>query len=231
MRKRFWFLLALVAVAVVVFSVIGIKRLRAWSTEREASKLPKEEMLSAEDAPKPILVDEYGDPVTAEPGAVSRYMLSEEYANLSAKEKQAFQDQVVAAYSDPAIPSMGPGQLEVANMTEAQREYLQREGEPVMQRVEDTRMSRFFDLSEADQNAILDATVDRIEARMAAYARSGSSGRGGRGGDRPPVTDYPTHHLRRHNMGSPEGRAQRQEYWRRLNARMEERGVQAPWHR
>ncbi len=230
MRKRFWFLLVLIAIAAVVFSVIGIKRLRAWSAERKEGKLPAEEMLSAEEAPRPILVDEYGDPVTAEPGAVSRYMLSEEYADLSNTEKKAFQDQVVAAYSDPATPMMGPGQLGVANMTEAQQEYLRREGEPVMQRVEEVRHQRFFDLSEAEQNAILDATVDRIAAHMAARERGGGSG-GGRGGNRGPVTDYPTRHLRRHNMGSPEGRAQRQEYWRRLNARMEARGVEAPWHR
>ncbi len=234
MRKQFWFLLALIAIAVVVFSVMGI---RAWASSRNEGKLPHEEMLSADEAPRPVLVDEYGDPITVEPGAVSRYMLTQEYASLSAKEKQAFQDQVVAAYSDPALPipmMMAEGEegdrpMGGQNLTEAQREYLRQEAEPVMQRVEENRLARFFELSETEQDAIIDAHIDRMVAHMAEHARSGGGrGRDGRG-NRGQVTDYPTRHLRRMNMGSPETRAQWQEFGRRLHARMEERGVESPW--
>lgn len=230
MRKQYWFLLVLVAIGLIVLSVMGIKHLRARGAENAVVELSREDLLSADEAPRPELTDEYGDPAPADPGAVGRYMLSEEYADLSNAERREFQDQVVAANSDPAMVMEGPPMegppTERSDLTETQREYLRQEAEPMMRRIEENRLANFFSLSESEQNAIIDAHIDRMEARRAEWERRGGSDRGGRGGSRDTATSYPTRFLRHWSRRSPQTRSYMQELHRRMQARMEARGVE-----
>jgi hypothetical protein len=225
MRKQFWFLLVLVVIGVIVLSVMGIKHLRAWAKEKAKTDLPKEQMLIAEIAPRPVLVDEDGNPTREPAGSITQYMLTEEYNDLSAAEKREFHDQIVEAYSDPHTRPIFLEAL-LANddaLTEEQRAYLREEAGPVIERVEERRGERFFALSRDEQNAILDVVINMIEFGRRQWAERAANDENY---ERPTATEYPTEHLRARALRSSASRAREQEFWRRLQARMEERGLE-----
>ena len=123
------------------------------------------------------------DSMAEDPGAAARYMFSDEYRELSDSEKAKYKDAFVDAMSDPLLElnqgSRGRGERgdgergqrgergerpegERPEITDEQRAAFEEMGE-LRERISVARDEKFFQLEEADQNAVLDHRIERQE--------------------------------------------------------------------
>jgi hypothetical protein len=144
----------------------------------------------------------------------------------------------------------------IGELTDQQRQQLRQRREGEFRRREEERLNQFFALSPAERIKELDQQIDRMErwrkereqrrnrtttlANRDSGASGGPSGRGGPGGRDGGFRGGPgswtgaDRNERRQqylNSTTPQQRAMRTEYYRQLQQRMQQRGIQAPTRR
>lgn len=152
-------------------------------------------------------------------------------------ELQQMRDQVFA--SDP-LPEAQRDQLRdqfrqrVSSLTDDQRRALFAGGREQWRQREQQRMDAFFALSRADQQKQLDDSINRMLQRRNEQNQNpsagnrdgrGERGNGGGGGRNMTPAQRESRAKQRLDNSTPKERAQRAEYRRRMQERMQQRGI------
>jgi hypothetical protein len=120
-------------------------------------------------------------------------------------------------------------------LSDAQRRAVFAGGREQWQQRNQQRMDQFFAMSRADQQKRLDESINRMLERQKDQNQNGagnrnarSGGNGGRGGDRGrnmTPAQRESRAKQRLDRSSPKERAQRDEFRRRMQERMQQRGI------
>ncbi len=235
MRKQFWFLLVLVVIALIAMGAYGLSR---WLGGK-APTLPEDDRIPVAQAPRPELMDGDGNPRglgREEMAGAMDYMLTDEYAALSAEDKQAYREALADAYnaSAPELALLGGSDLldpSSEEYTEQQRTFLEEEVAEVHD-IADERagdqeshmggefIDNFLAMSREEQNEMLDGWIDYMDEHRTQIHQWRNSR------PRPEqATEYPTRFQRRMSYQDPLGRAKMGELMNRFEQRCEERGI------
>jgi hypothetical protein len=127
-------------------------------------------------------------PLTSPPAEIVGYLASEEFDALGETEQDAYYDKIVADLPRPIRPdTLIPFYQAAAELTDEQRERIERDDRPLSRRVMFAMMTDYFQMSPNEKTAYLDEMLDswgggRDRASEASQTEEDGPRRGGGGG-------------------------------------------------
>lgn len=191
-------------------------------------------------------IDDQAPPPDAAVKDVATYLSSEEFAALDESGREAYINRVAEEFAEKDLGSLfRRRRRDGEEPSEEERKRRRSVMRPLMQKIREKQMDKFFALPEKEKAKYLDGQIDRMlerrkewqkrrqereAARKADPTSSSISNRKSSGGPgRRRGRWFTLERIKqRIETTSPEERARREAYWRALRDRMKARGIEGP---